>query len=376
MSDLTTEILLFADKVESIGRSMRRLKLNVVERLRATVKGLWPRAQVKIFGSFMSGLSLPTSDLDMVICLPKVHLEAGPVAPGALEGRNAIKESWQQNLSRCLSSEAWVVADSIKVIGNTAIPVLKVSTQSKYFEGASIALDISFEGPGHRGLEANQMIVSLLTKHVNLRPLVLVLKCFLTRRSLSEAFTGGLSSYSLLLMVVRFLQEVESSSSGMHFHVEETHIDDLGSLLLGFLKFFGEQFDVRQTGISVRRKCYFSRRDNQLQFLQQHHQQHQASFNAPWSDMIDRRHSLQGMRNGVAGPPVYFPFKFDPVFIEDPLEERNNVARNCFRIVQVQRCWTEAAASICNRLRQSATKSVDSDNDNAGVLEALIGSEI
>lgn len=52
--------------------------------------------QVKAFGSFVSGLSLPGSDLDMVICLPNVHTEAAPEAPGGLEGRNSIKESWQQ----------------------------------------------------------------------------------------------------------------------------------------------------------------------------------------------------------------------------------------------------------------------------------------
>eukprot|EP00624_Nannochloropsis_granulata_P006083 evm.model.NODE_4407_length_63659_cov_22.504595.25 len=35
------------------------------------VQSLWPRAQVKAFGSFVSGLALPSSDVDLVICLPK-----------------------------------------------------------------------------------------------------------------------------------------------------------------------------------------------------------------------------------------------------------------------------------------------------------------
>jgi DNA polymerase sigma len=43
-----------------------------------------------------------------------------------------------------------------------------------------------------------------------LRPLVLVLKYFLTRKGLCEAFTGGLSSYALLLVTARFLQEVRT----------------------------------------------------------------------------------------------------------------------------------------------------------------------
>jgi hypothetical protein len=137
-----------------------------------------------------------------------------------------------QSLARCLSKEDWVAAQSIKVIGNTAIPVVKLKTQiltpppfssqgcSSYYEnesrhdhgsdrkkmpvrtsvitgasasnsagvgamssggcgggvetdsggglggggggGGVLSLDISFEGPGHYGLEANKMTTSLI----------------------------------------------------------------------------------------------------------------------------------------------------------------------------------------------------------------------
>jgi len=39
-----------------------------------------------------------------------------------------------------------------------------------------------------------------------LPPLVLVLKQFLLQRDLNEVFTGGISSYSLILMVISFFQ--------------------------------------------------------------------------------------------------------------------------------------------------------------------------
>lgn len=39
-----------------------------------------------------------------------------------------------------------------------------------------------------------------------LPPLVLVLKQFLLTRELNEVFTGGISSYSLILMAISFLQ--------------------------------------------------------------------------------------------------------------------------------------------------------------------------
>jgi hypothetical protein len=116
-SPLSIEILKFIGKVDAQELSLRRTKSDALDRMRVVVQGMWPRAQVKVFGSFVSGLSLPSSDLDMVICLPNVHMEAAPQAPGGLEGRNSIKESWQQNLARGLSKEEWVAAHSIRVIG-------------------------------------------------------------------------------------------------------------------------------------------------------------------------------------------------------------------------------------------------------------------
>ena len=47
-------------------------KASAILRLRQVVQNLWPRAQVKAFGSYVSGLSLPDSDVDLVIYLPKV----------------------------------------------------------------------------------------------------------------------------------------------------------------------------------------------------------------------------------------------------------------------------------------------------------------
>lgn len=64
----------------------------------------------------------------MVICLPQVFKDSMAEAPGALEGRNAIKETWQQNLARSLRNEPWVDVVSIKIIAQAAIPVIKFNT--------------------------------------------------------------------------------------------------------------------------------------------------------------------------------------------------------------------------------------------------------
>jgi hypothetical protein len=58
-----------------------------------------------------------------------VRKDAPAVTPGALEGRNAIKETWQQELARSLSAQPWVERDSIKIISHTAVPVIKLTMQ-------------------------------------------------------------------------------------------------------------------------------------------------------------------------------------------------------------------------------------------------------
>lgn len=80
-----------------------------------------------------------------------------------------------------------------------------------------------------------------------IRPLVLVLKQFLLDRGLLTAYTGGISSYCLFLMVTRYCQEQSPSWC------------DCGSLLMGLLDFYGNFFDPRTTGISVGKRQYFSR---------------------------------------------------------------------------------------------------------------------
>lgn len=429
-SPLTREIKYFVSILDSYSESVHRSKLDVLRRIRSCVSNQWPRAQAKPFGSFVTGISLPTSDLDVVICLPKVRKEAEPNAPGVLEGRNAIKQTWQQKLTQGLIREDWVDASSIRVIPNTAVPVLKFLTKKITCDNGQavvFSFDISFEGPTHQGLEANKLIFSILRRYPALRPIVLILKCFLTRKGLCEAFTGGLSSYVLVLMVARFLQEQNS-------------VKDIGALLLGVLDFYGNNLDPRATGISFTHACYFSREMNSVMGAPIHSRPttsqapmpsaptshslnetyrlstpnrldiHGGFSSAPMSpaesvcgdpappylsisyseDYIGYVHSTSGdyshhpggsimlssgslgistAQHPIAGgnmtllshsfsgssnnspqqPPLFY--KFDPFFVEDPLSRGNNIGRNCFRIYQVQKSWSDALTAMCIQIQ-------------------------
>ena len=73
---------------------------------------------------------------------------------------------------------------------------------------------------------------------------MLVLKQFLLQRDLNEVFTGGISSYSLILLTVSFLQ--------LHPRINATERGaNLGVLLVEFFELYGRHFNYLNTAIRV-----------------------------------------------------------------------------------------------------------------------------
>jgi len=436
-SRLTKDILQFLEATNIKMKKLDGRRKLAVKRFSRLVKTVWPRAQVKLYGSYISGLCLPSSDLDFVVCLPAVHKKDLALAPGVLEGRNAINETSQKLLARELKGESWIDPRSIKVIERTAVPVIKVSTKDT--RAKMIQLDISFDGPEHHGLDANRMVAQTLEELPLIRPLMLVLKQFLLHRGLLTAYTGGLSSYCLFLMLARYLQEQPPS------------MRDCGSLLMGFLDFYGNFFDPRAIGISVGSRRYFARANTSNtagyeptgQPIQNRwvppHQQHQNRVvvnNLPPSSnsvVFRRRNSFsdtgsvdgtsrQRNRLSFAKPtttsttsgqtPRFVPINnnnsndtintpsthpketnfrssngnnqnfftgydrpstFDPLFVEDPLSGTNNVGRNAFRINQVQRAFSDAHRALVASLDWDIQSA--EGNGKYPLLKCLLGNQ-
>lgn len=82
-------------------------------------------------------------------------------------------------------------------------------------------------------------------KYPVLSRLVMVLKQFLLQRDLNEVFTGGISSYSLILMCISFLQ--------LHPRPERLRQPhNLGVLLIEFFELYGRKFNYVKTAIRVK----------------------------------------------------------------------------------------------------------------------------
>ncbi|BFZ19546.1 hypothetical protein BsWGS_22585 [Bradybaena similaris] len=199
------------------------MRHDVVERLRTVIEDLWPDARVEVFGSFRTGLYLPTSDIDLVVF-------------GKWDSQPLF------TLQEALLKRNLADASSIKVLDKASVPIVKLTDLK-----TEVKVDVSFNMDNNQnyGVESAQLIQKYLEKYDCLKYLVLVLKQFLLQRDLNEVFTGGISSYSLTLLAISFLQ----------LHPREDAIrpnPNFGVLLIEFFELYGRNFNYLKTAIRIK----------------------------------------------------------------------------------------------------------------------------
>ena len=101
-------------------------------------------------------------------------------------------------LERALIDQNIVEPASVKVLDRASVPIVKLTDKE-----TEIKVDISFNMSN--GVKSAELIKDFKRKFPCLDKLVIVLKQFLLQRDLNEVFTGGISSYSLILMTISFL---------------------------------------------------------------------------------------------------------------------------------------------------------------------------
>lgn len=193
-----------------------------VQRVRDVVTSIWPGARLEVFGSFATGLYLPTSDIDAVI------LDSACAAPA--EGLRAL----------ALALTRRGLGAKVALIAKARIPIVKFEEAASGF-----AFDVSFDvanGPAAAAWMRAQMAAL-----PPLRPLSLVLKAFLQQRELNEVYTGGVGSYAMVVMLIAHLRTHPATG-------EEVN---LGVLLLDFFELFGRLLNAEAVGISC--DAFFSK---------------------------------------------------------------------------------------------------------------------
>ena len=90
------------------------------------------------------------------------------------------------------------ICKSIEPLKNAKVPIIKLQDKA-----SNINVDISFNRTN--GIYCVKLVKHLLKKYPELKPLLLVLKCFLKSRQLNETYHGGVGSFLLTMITTSYL---------------------------------------------------------------------------------------------------------------------------------------------------------------------------
>lgn len=197
-------------------------------------------AELHPFGSFMSGLYLPTADMDLVVCSAS-YMRGGP--PTYLGSK-----SWLYKFQKLLVAQGLADQGSITIIAHARVPLVKFVDKL-----TGLRVDVSFENLG--GVEAIKTFQQWRHQYPSMPLLVTIIKHYLLMRGLNEPVNGGIGGFSVICLVISMLQlmpQVQSRSL-----IPEHH---LGEMLLEFFDLYGRQFQHETSAISLTRPVGYVRK--------------------------------------------------------------------------------------------------------------------
>lgn len=212
----------------------QRIRDNLVDNLLQAMRRddrSFSNARIFPFGSFMSGLYLPTADMDLVVCSAE-FLRGG--MPKYLSAKN-----WLYKFQKFLVMQKIAEQESIEVIAHARVPLVKFVDKL-----TGLKVDVSFDNLG--GVDAIDTFMRWKEQYPAMPILVTVIKHFLLMRGLNEPVNGGLGGFSVICLVVSMLQlmpQVQSRNLIPGHH--------LGEMLLEFLSLYGQSFQFESVAISL-----------------------------------------------------------------------------------------------------------------------------
>ncbi|CAD8115203.1 unnamed protein product [Paramecium sonneborni] len=249
---ITLDIINFTDIILKEYDDLLPFRQLVYDRVKIAIQSLFflPDDKIKLFGSCATGLALIDSDIDI----------------GISSFENFDKQSLRQPFHQLYNSflqTKWVT--KAKSIFNTMVPVIKLEIDplinfsefdSRYLNlddnhiriwkqikqklKSGIKVDITFSfHNNHLGYESTDMIMKWMLEYPNIQQLVLILKTIIKRLGYSESYKGGLSSFSLIIMVYSYLRENRVKN------------DQLGHQFLDMIYFFSHEFAPDIYGIGL-----------------------------------------------------------------------------------------------------------------------------
>lgn len=353
LKKLSVDLVAFVATVDLLLKRLRPHHLRVIRRVKRAVANQLPFAEVHIYGSWPLALSIPSSDIDILVdwhagtmkaqqagswraALPPSVRGIGRTnvqnigskgmfdtsssrsspspLPSPNQGESAPKMPYQQsqafyskpqvemlfsrqefsygicsqltysantNLQKsplelvCSEMSGSFFVRRMRFIHSSNVPVIKLLASSGKTVGTGVPVDVDISGMSntHLGLRARGYLRDQLFRWPRMRVLAIFLKQLLHDNNASDTASGGLRSFALMILLIRFYQyfegkaDVDEDDDGEeergYVRVDKARsTDDFPAQeLLAFLKLY-ESFDFSEQGISVDGTgAFFSLRD-------------------------------------------------------------------------------------------------------------------
>jgi non-canonical poly(A) RNA polymerase PAPD5/7 len=233
MLKLHYEILDFCDFIQ-LNNEEKKLRDDTFNFIKTTIESNYPEYNCILYGSFKTDLSLPDSDIDVLI-ISKVGKEED------ISKNKILDEILKKINELLLSTKSFSYLEIIKA----KVPIIKCT-----YKETNINVDISFFRKN--GFSAVKTIEKVIDNFPEIKPLMLVIKYTLRQRQLNEIYKGGVSSFIIFSMLYYYIADfrkkiIDDIKKGK----KETELT-LGHFLVGFFDFYGFQFNYEKLGISIR----------------------------------------------------------------------------------------------------------------------------
>lgn len=209
------------------------MRQDVVDRLERAFQRRYSGVTIHAFGSFASGMYLPTADIDLVL-LSTSFTKTGIRAFGERKGQIYAFAAFVKN-------SGLAVDGTVEAIASARVPILKWVDKL-----TGLRVDLSFDNDS--GLLANRTFQVWSEQYPAMPVLVSVVKQFLLLRGLNEVPTGGLGGFSITCIVTSLLQ-----------HMPRNREENIGALLMEFFYFYGKVFNFEKTGIRMNPPGYYNK---------------------------------------------------------------------------------------------------------------------
>lgn len=155
------------------------------------------------------------------------HFNGGPPVLD-FSSKTAVNRTLRQAARRL---EQVHIATNVLVISKAKVPIIKFTDRV-----TNLHVDISFENLS--GVQAQATFAQWKSQYPDMIYMVALLKQFLVMRGMNEVHQGGLGGFSIICLVVSYLQHARKS-------------ENLGECFLGFLKYYGNDFNLSRQRIQM-----------------------------------------------------------------------------------------------------------------------------